>query len=200
VNQSLTTIYKGSTNDFSLVTILAFAFIPLSLATSFFGMNIQELNSTGQPMWIFLVTSVGILLVALTIWAIFYQWTKFIHAPEYSANHRYMTPEAVGGMTRWTRAKSFLWLIYRGHFIWCWRSGILFALLTNGHKGFTVTCDGSACGCPVEVPAPKAGYGTLSTHHQYNAVTYIQAHSKWRHLETLGFSANSVEREWNTTI
>lgn len=181
MDQSLITVDKGPTDDFSLVTILAFVFIPLSLATSFFGMNIQELNSTGQPIWIFLVTSVGILLMALTIWAIFYQWTKFLHAPQY-VNRGFTKSEVDSVPSRLTRVKSFLWLISHGHVVWCWRSGILFALLTSGSKGFTVTCNRKNCFCPAGFKKPPTSTFafpvTFSTHDPHSPVAYIQAHSE----------------------
>lgn len=192
MDKSLTTIDKAATNHFLLVTILAFIFIPLSLATSFFGMNIHELNATGQPMWIFLVTAVGILLLALTIWATFYQWTKLVHTPEFSRyNDDYTINEVTaGGTSRWTRVKSFLWLISHGHVVWCWRSGILFALLTNGRKGFTVTCDGK--GCPAEFQfqmRPPGPAVDINAHSRHSPVTYIRAHRSRKQRTAFSFSA-----------
>jgi CorA-like Mg2+ transporter protein len=191
VDHSLTTIDKAATNYFSSVTILAFVFIPLSLATSFFGMNIQELNSTGQPIWIFLATSVGILLVALTIWAIFYQWTKFLHAPR--SDGFYIRPELRQKISRLTGVKLFLRVISHGHVVWCWRSGILFALLTSGRKGFTVTCNRKKCFCPAEFEMSRdSDYHypvTFSTHDRHNPVAYIQAHLERHPSAAFSFSA-----------
>ena len=190
--RSLTRIDKAATNFFSLVSILAFVFIPLSLATSFFGMNIQELNSIGQPIWIFLVTSVAILLAALAIWAIFYQWTKFLHAPEVDPLHAEPGDEVHRAISPLTRVKSFLWLISHGHIVWCWRSGILFALLTNGRKGFTVTCDEQTCDCPAKVDVrvpPTRCLVDISTHSRHSPVAYIQAHSERQSRAAFNLSA-----------
>jgi CorA-like Mg2+ transporter protein len=154
-----------------LVTILAFVFIPLSLATSFFGMNIQELNSTGQPIWVFLVTSLGILLAALIIWAILYQWTKFLHAPELGG----FIPRPGYEASLRTQVKSFVWLIFHGHIVWCWRSGILFSLLTSGRKEFTMTCDEKNDNC-------RSG-----THNPHSPATYIQSHAGERSRTAFGF-------------
>ena len=46
------------------VTILAFIFVPLSLATSIFGMNVQQINSTGNQIWVFIVVAVALSLIA----------------------------------------------------------------------------------------------------------------------------------------
>lgn len=133
-----------------LVTILAFIFVPLSLATSIFGMNLQELNDEGQPTWVFLATAGAILWVAFCIWGIFYQWMKYIHAPRWGDSHWRLqeTKEArdseqEANISLFVRLRFLFWLLFHGHIIWCWRSGITFSLLTNGWLGFTPTC-GSA--------------------------------------------------------
>jgi Mg2+ and Co2+ transporter CorA len=46
------------------VTALAFIFVPISLATSIFGMNIQEIDGTGHGLWVFIVTTVVLCVVA----------------------------------------------------------------------------------------------------------------------------------------
>ena len=50
--------------------MLAFFFIPVSLATSIYGMNLQQINKTGHDMWVFVVTAIAILVVALLAWAL----------------------------------------------------------------------------------------------------------------------------------
>ena len=50
------------------VTILAFVYVPLNLATSIFGMNLQQLNQSGRSIWSFLVTAIVSLLVTGSIW------------------------------------------------------------------------------------------------------------------------------------
>lgn len=55
--------------DLQRISYLAFIFVPLSLASSFFGMNVQELGSGPTPVWIFVVTALGVLLGSfLTMW------------------------------------------------------------------------------------------------------------------------------------
>ncbi len=50
------------------VTILAFVYVPINLATSIFGMNLQELNQSGQTIGSFLVTALVSLLVTDFMW------------------------------------------------------------------------------------------------------------------------------------
>lgn len=52
------------------VTFLAFIFVPFSLSTSVFGMNLQELNRNGQHVWAFLITSFVLFVVFLALYAL----------------------------------------------------------------------------------------------------------------------------------
>ena len=51
-----------------VVTILAFVYIPLNLATSIFGMNIEQLNGNGQHLSVFITTAVITLAVTGGSW------------------------------------------------------------------------------------------------------------------------------------
>ncbi|MCJ1352630.1 MAG: hypothetical protein MMC33_002614 [Icmadophila ericetorum] len=48
-----------------ILTILASIFIPVNLATSVFGMNVQEINGSGKNIWVFAVTAVALTTLAL---------------------------------------------------------------------------------------------------------------------------------------
>jgi Mg2+ and Co2+ transporter CorA len=52
----------------SRVTFLAFIFLPLSLVTSFFGMNIRELNGNGPQIRSFLIATGSVTAVMLVCW------------------------------------------------------------------------------------------------------------------------------------
>ncbi len=52
----------------STVTILAFIFLPTSLTSSVFVMNVQEINNTGKSIWIFMVTAILLTSAAVTAW------------------------------------------------------------------------------------------------------------------------------------
>jgi Mg2+ and Co2+ transporter CorA len=51
-----------------LVTVLTFVFIPMNLAFSIYGMNVQEINSTGHRIWTFVVTAIGLLIASGLMW------------------------------------------------------------------------------------------------------------------------------------
>ncbi|KAL9052298.1 MAG: hypothetical protein Q9162_005500 [Coniocarpon cinnabarinum] len=53
-----------------LLTFLAFIFVPFSIVTSVFGMNIQELNGSGQRIWVFVLTAIVCLLGLLSTYGI----------------------------------------------------------------------------------------------------------------------------------
>jgi hypothetical protein len=46
-----------------IVTVLAFIFVPISLASSIFGVNVQQINQTGCNLWVFVVTSIVLLTI-----------------------------------------------------------------------------------------------------------------------------------------
>jgi Mg2+ and Co2+ transporter CorA len=50
------------------VTVLAFVFIPINLASSVYGMNVQEINDTGHKIWVFVVTSIVFLILSGLAW------------------------------------------------------------------------------------------------------------------------------------
>ena len=52
---------KGFTKRIFLVTVLASVFVPISLASSIFGMNIQEINQSGHSIWTFVVCAFSML-------------------------------------------------------------------------------------------------------------------------------------------
>jgi hypothetical protein len=47
-----------------IVTVLAFIFVPISLASSIFGMNVQQINQTGCSLWVFVITSIVLLTIS----------------------------------------------------------------------------------------------------------------------------------------
>jgi hypothetical protein len=53
--------------DLKRISYMAFIFVPLSLTSSFFGMNVRELDSGSTPLWVFIVTAIAILLSSILI-------------------------------------------------------------------------------------------------------------------------------------
>ncbi|KAI0417883.1 hypothetical protein F5X98DRAFT_386722 [Xylaria grammica] len=151
-----------------LVTVLAIFFVPISLSTSVFGMNIRELNENGQPIWVFLVTTIIIVAVTMVSWGFMYQTQKYHSLPKDDSRREKKTP--------WTRLGRLLQLISHGHIIWAWKSGILFSLLTDGRVVFVRSCLGH-------------GYdsrpGMDRHHHPHRPCAYIKNH--------LGFDGGSFK-------
>jgi hypothetical protein len=53
--------------DLKRISYMAFIFVPLSLTSSFFGMNVRELDSGSTPLWVFIVTALAILSSSILI-------------------------------------------------------------------------------------------------------------------------------------
>ncbi|KAF2729226.1 hypothetical protein EJ04DRAFT_580794 [Polyplosphaeria fusca] len=50
------------------MTALAFFFVPVSLASSIYGMNIQQINSTGHDVTAFICTALVLLALTFVAW------------------------------------------------------------------------------------------------------------------------------------
>lgn len=50
------------------ITFIAFVFVLLSFAASFFGMNLSQLNGTGLDLWVWFVASAAVLALSLLAW------------------------------------------------------------------------------------------------------------------------------------
>ena len=61
------------------VTVLAFVYVPLNLATSIFGMNLSELNGSGKKLWVFLATAVIAVQIAGTSWFLLEEGNIYRH-------------------------------------------------------------------------------------------------------------------------
>ena len=71
------------------MTVLAFVFVPISLASSIFGMDVAQINGTGPNVWAFVLTSVALLVVSLVVWLMWRagrNWSAIIRASK--GDHR----------------------------------------------------------------------------------------------------------------
>ena len=75
-----------------LVTALAFIFIPVSLAGTVFGMNVQQINQTGPDITAFAITAVIMIACALLLWAIFGALTSYRRSVVSEFNAKGMKP------------------------------------------------------------------------------------------------------------
>lgn len=113
----------------SLVTILAFIYVPLNLATSIFGMNLQQLNKNGQNVSAFLATVIVALAVTGGTWLIIDQM---------NAARRWLQPKNVNyGSERhfstMERIVLLFVLVRRGHALWLVKSRAWSEIWKNGH-------------------------------------------------------------------
>ncbi|KAL8754192.1 MAG: hypothetical protein Q9184_005192 [Pyrenodesmia sp. 2 TL-2023] len=94
IEESKKSIHLTSTqlDEGKKVTILAFIYVPLNLATSIFGMNLQQLNAEGQPVWVFVLTALLATILTAFIWF-------FI--------------DQINSIRRWTRMRGTLANIYK---------------------------------------------------------------------------------------
>ncbi|KAF2729757.1 hypothetical protein EJ04DRAFT_62911 [Polyplosphaeria fusca] len=53
-----------------LLTFLAFVFLPISLASSIYGMNVQQINQTGHHIGVFVATAFLLLLTTFGLWLV----------------------------------------------------------------------------------------------------------------------------------
>ncbi|KAI1084916.1 hypothetical protein F5B20DRAFT_523670 [Whalleya microplaca] len=156
-----------------LITVLAIFFVPISLSTSIFGMNIHELNENGQSLWVFIVTTASIVAVAMMIWGFMYQFQKYNSLPRNNSRSEFKSWQ--------TRLGHLLQLAFRGHIIWAWKSGILFSLLTDGRVAFLRSC--------TECDALPSPMGTKWSHDAHWPCAYIKAHLR----QGSGFEYSKLE-------
>jgi CorA-like Mg2+ transporter protein len=109
------------------LTQLAFVFIPLSYASSLFGMNIREMTGNGSKLWAFIFTSLVLLISSMCFW-----WlsSKF---PVVWATH--MDGRDPGNRGFVDLTKVLYASMQTGNLTWLIREGILLGLVTNNVFG-----------------------------------------------------------------
>ena len=119
--------------------MLAFVYVPLNLATSVFGMNLEQLNGSGQHLQVFIVTAVILLAVTGTSWFIIEQTNS------YRKWHQRSLDETYDGQTQFAiavRLALLFWLVSQGYTSWMFASGVWWRIVTN-HKSRMVFSKGS---------------------------------------------------------
>lgn len=115
------------------VTILAFVYVPLNLATSIFGMNLSELNGSGQELWVFLTTAVIALVITGVSWFLIEEVYNYLRWQR-SYDNRMRQKRGHDPRVRLTigARMSMLALLWKyEHKNWLWRSGAWWRILTN---------------------------------------------------------------------
>lgn len=110
------------------VTILAFVYVPLNLATSVFGMNLEQLNGSGQHLRVFIITAVSLLAVTGGSWFLIEQTNSYTKWQQRSLDELYdgQTQFALG-----VRLALLIWLISQGHTYWMFTSGAWWRIMAN---------------------------------------------------------------------
>lgn len=133
------------------VTILAFIYAPLNTATSIYGMNIQQINSSGHNIGVFIITAVIVLLTTAISWLTMEEinQTKVWHK-ENARTDRSRSDILVDKNQFRIGVRIFMiwWLIIHGHLTWAWKSGALLQILINSRSPINLT----AKHFPVETP------------------------------------------------
>ncbi len=116
------------------VTVLAFVYVPVNLATSIFGMNIQQLNKSGPNIWVFIVTTIVALLVTGSSW--FCSHTVYHAVAWYREHPVAKNAKSDGKMEKRefalpVRMAMLVWLVCNGHKAWMWKSGAWIAILMD---------------------------------------------------------------------
>ncbi len=120
-----------SAYSISTVTILAFIFIPTTLASSVFGMNVQEINNTGKSIWTFAATALSLTGAAVTAWFL----SGLARAKWHSRDNE---PDYLTGVPDYSRKRRFrhaMWLLSNPN---TWNDmpwGTLLGVVTNNRFG-----------------------------------------------------------------
>lgn len=103
------------------LTKLAFIFIPLTFATSVFGMNVNEINDTGPSFWIFVVTALAVAVLTWLYWQVGAIWRR---------------PQPGGVAISFSNGMlCIVSIVLRGETSWLMESRIWISLLTSAHFG-----------------------------------------------------------------
>ena len=117
-----------------IFTVLAFFYIPLNLATSVFGMNLQQLNGSGTAIGAFLGTAAVLLFVTGMTWLVFQGVQDALIVFRPSAVDILPVPRRKPNIFL---RLGLIWLLCRnGLCVWTIRTGAGWCLLTNSSKGF----------------------------------------------------------------
>ena len=119
----------------NVVTVLAFIYVPLNLATSIFGMNIYQLNESGQSFWVFLITTLVMMLVTVSAWYLTEQVNSYRkwHEANIRNGERPTSPEQASSSLM-MRTNMLIWLSLSSYKYLMIRKGIWWRLLLNSRS------------------------------------------------------------------
>ena len=140
-----TPAYTPTSANASIVTILAFVYVPLNLATSVFGMNLQQLNGSGKSMKAFLLTAIVALVITVTVWWLMEEgrhyriWRTRIAGMDGNDTDTYSKTAAC---TVLLRIRMLTWIIGNRLFMSMLHTGAVFCLIRKPSARFCCSpCD-----------------------------------------------------------
>lgn len=164
-------------------------------------MNLDELNRSGPRLWVFAVTTIVIFLLSTLLWAIISQIHKYYRLNESPLIEA--SPSDSSVPVAWHfRLRLFFRLVFCGHLLWTWRSGIAFSLATSGRKAFLRSCTSCARFSGVNHLDGKEKLSSLTAQqtvdHYLRQFQSHDAHAPcayiMRHLEEeIGFECKDLE-------
>ena len=126
-------IYEGK--RVKIFTVLAFFYVPLNLATSVFGMNLQQLNRSGTSIGVFLGTAAILLFVTGVSW-LFIEGVQDGRVLLRRLEKENIFSVATENHSISIRLYLIWWLGRNGLFVWMIRTGAAWCLLVNSSMGF----------------------------------------------------------------
>ncbi len=127
-----------------LVTILAFVYVPLNLATSIYGMNLQQLNGSGQFVRDFVLTALIALIITGGTWYFIEELNGYKNWQGTRESSKAGTKIPKLSMGR--RVAMITWLVRKGHWTWMTTTGAWSRILLNSRKPFSYGARKSAVG------------------------------------------------------
>ena len=124
------------------VTILAFIYVPLNLATSIYGMNIKQLNGNGQTVWVFVVTAMIALIIIAGTWYLaegvntYRNWHR--KRTEHNSMHFIGSVVQRPSFSIAERVAMIVWLRNHGYVGWMRRTGAWWKILCNSSRPMMV--------------------------------------------------------------
>ncbi|KAL8646116.1 MAG: hypothetical protein Q9226_007010 [Calogaya cf. arnoldii] len=117
------------------ITILAFIYVPLTLTTSIYGMNLQQLNGSGQTVWIFVVTAVIALVITAGTWYLSEAVNTYRNWHRKRADHHdRVTPHRSIKRPDFNvaeRVAMIVWLLRNQYLSWMKSTGVWWKILLN---------------------------------------------------------------------
>ena len=117
-----------------IVTVLALVLVPLNMATSVFGMNLQQLNGSGKTLSAFFATAIIALLLTGLTWIVLeqikelQQWRQDLEQEREILQDK---PDDRLTLALSVRLAMVAWLIWKGRVGWMLRSRAAWCILTN---------------------------------------------------------------------